>query len=94
MSANIVPDIGELRLQTLVSEEERQVAQLDDLPFGIGSIIMHLSMTTTLKPGIAIMTGTPGGVAAFMKPQAWLKNGDVNEVMITNIGAIRNRLIC
>ncbi|KAF5230910.1 hypothetical protein FANTH_13641 [Fusarium anthophilum] len=90
VSTDLVPDIGKLRLQTLVNGEVRQSAQLDDLLFGVAEIIMHLSRATTLKAGTAIMTGTPGGVAAFMKPQAWLKNGDVVEVVITEIGTIRN----
>ncbi|KAG8664510.1 hypothetical protein FPOAC2_14377 [Fusarium poae] len=90
VSTDLVPDVGKLRLQTLVNGEVRQSAQLDDLLFGVAEIIMHLSRATTLKAGTAIMTGTPGGVAAFMKPQAWLKNGDVVEVVITEIGTIRN----
>ncbi|CVL13696.1 hypothetical protein LB506_009074 [Fusarium annulatum] len=93
LSANLVPDVGKLKLQTLVNGEVRQAAQLDDLLFGVGDIIMHLSRGTTLKAGTAIMTGTPGGVAAFMKPQAWLQNGDVVEVVITEIGTIRSRFI-
>ena len=38
------------------------------------------------------MTGTPGGVAAFMKPQAFLKDGDVVEVEIEGIGRLSNKM--
>jgi 2-keto-4-pentenoate hydratase/2-oxohepta-3-ene-1,7-dioic acid hydratase in catechol pathway len=39
------------------------------------------------------MTGTPSGVAAFMKPPAWLEDGDVVEVEIEKIGRLRNKMV-
>ena len=39
------------------------------------------------------MTGTPDGVAAFMKPSPWLKSGDVVEIEISGIGKIRNKFV-
>jgi 2-keto-4-pentenoate hydratase/2-oxohepta-3-ene-1,7-dioic acid hydratase in catechol pathway len=39
------------------------------------------------------MTGTPSGVGAFMKPPAWLQDGDVVEVEISEIGTIRNKMV-
>ena len=39
------------------------------------------------------MTGTPSGVAAFMKPPAWLKDGDEVEMEITQIGRIKNKMV-
>lgn len=47
----------------------------------------------TLRKGSVIMTGTPDGVAAFMKPSPWLKNGDVVEIEIEGIGKIRNKMV-
>jgi 2-keto-4-pentenoate hydratase/2-oxohepta-3-ene-1,7-dioic acid hydratase in catechol pathway len=38
------------------------------------------------------MSGTPSEVVAFMKPQKWLKDGDVVEIEITEIGKIRNKM--
>lgn len=37
------------------------------------------------------MTGTPSGVAAFMKPPAWLQDGDVVEVRLDHVGSTRNK---
>ena len=88
--------IGDLSHQTLVTRvngEERQRAQLDDLFFTVGDLIVHLSRGTTLKAGTVILTGTPGGVAAFMKPPAWITDGDVVEISISDIGAIKNRYV-
>lgn len=33
------------------------------------------------------------GVAAFMKPPQWLKNGDVVEIEIERIGKIANKMV-
>ena len=84
---------GGLTLVTRVNGEERQRTGTDDLLFGVGELIVHLSRGTTLRPGTVILTGTPGGVAAFMHPKAWLRDGDVVEVSIEEIGIIRNRYV-
>lgn len=84
---------GGLKLVTRVNGEGRQRVGTDDLLFGVGQLIMHLSRGATLDPGTVILTGTPGGVAAFMEPKAWLKDGDVVEVEIEGIGRIRNKYV-
>lgn len=38
------------------------------------------------------MTGTPSGVAAFMKPPAWLQDGDIVDVEISSMGVIKNMI--
>ncbi|RSL58714.1 hypothetical protein CEP54_007604 [Fusarium duplospermum] len=93
VSPEAVGDVNQLTLVTRVNGEERQRAQLDDLLFGVGDLIVHLSRGTTLRAGTVILTGTPGGVAAFMKPPAWLKDGDTVEVSISEIGTIANRYV-
>ena len=48
----------------------------------------------TLEPCDIIATGTPGGVAAFMKPKPiFLKAGDIVEIEIEGIGTLRNPVI-
>jgi len=93
VSTSIIPDPSTLELKTIVNGEERQSTPTSDLLFTVQDIIRHLSRGTTLRPGTAIMTGTPGGVAAFMKPPAWCKDGDVVEVKISEIGSIRNKYV-
>jgi len=39
------------------------------------------------------MTGTPGGVGLFMKPQGFLKHGDEVVVEIGKIGSLRNVIV-
>ena len=90
--SSAVSDPDSMTIVTHVNGEERQKSGIDDLLFKVGDIISHLSRATTLRAGTIIMTGTPGGVAAFMKPPAWLRSGDVVEVTIDGIGTIRNRI--
>ncbi len=59
---------------------------LFDIPF----IISELSKGMVLRAGSIIATGTPSGVALGMKPQAWLKSGDVVRCEIDGVGAIEN----
>ena len=92
VSTDVIPNPKELHLKTTVNGEIRQDSKTDDLFFDIPAIIRHLSRGTTLEPGTLIMTGTPGGVAVFMNPPPWLKNGDIVEVEISSIGKIRNKM--
>lgn len=91
-STSVIPDVRELQMECFVNGEKRQSTKLDDLIFDIPAILQHLSRGTTLRKGTVIMTGTPSGVGFFMKPPAWLKDGDVVEVRIDKIGSTRNRI--
>ncbi|KAL4801512.1 fumarylacetoacetate hydrolase family protein [Aspergillus unguis] len=92
-SPSIIPDVGALRMECLVNGEKRQSTKLDDLIFDVPAILRHLSRGTTLRRGTVVMTGTPSGVAAFMEPPAWLKDGDVVEVRVDRVGTLRNRMV-
>jgi 2-keto-4-pentenoate hydratase/2-oxohepta-3-ene-1,7-dioic acid hydratase in catechol pathway len=92
-SSDIVPDPHNLSIKSIVNGEVRQSARTDDLIYDIPTIIRHLSRGTTLRPGTVVMTGTPSGVAAFLKPPKWLKDGDIVEVEIEKIGKIQNKMV-
>ena len=93
VSTSAIPDPSALSLTTHVNGELRQRSGTDNMIFDVLAIIRHLSRGTTLRPGTVIMTGTPDGVAAFMKPSPWLRDGDVVEIEITGIGKIRNKMV-
>lgn len=86
-------DPQRLTYTTKVNGEVRQQTDTDDMIWTIKQIIAHLSRGTTLRKGTAIMTGTPSGVGLFMEPKGFLKDGDVVEVDIEGIGALRNKII-
>jgi 2-keto-4-pentenoate hydratase/2-oxohepta-3-ene-1,7-dioic acid hydratase in catechol pathway len=93
----VTPDeIGDphaLDLKTLVNGEMRQHSNTKNLIFDCFSQIETLSTVFTLLPGTIVSTGTPGGVAAVMKPPRWLVVGDVVRIEIEKIGALENRVI-
>lgn len=61
-----------------------------EMIFSVAHVISYLSRYMTLLPGDVIATGTPHGVGMGRTPQLWLKDGDVVEVEIGNIGTLRN----
>lgn len=60
--------------------------------FTVAQIIAHLSEMMTLHPGDVIATGTPPGVGMGMKPQRFLRAGDVMELSIAGLGRQRQEV--
>jgi 2-keto-4-pentenoate hydratase/2-oxohepta-3-ene-1,7-dioic acid hydratase in catechol pathway len=58
--------------------------------FKVSYLVSYISQGITLEPGDVIATGTPEGVGFFRKPPVLLKEGDVFEVVIENLGTLRN----
>ena len=62
--------------------------------FGVGEVVSWVSQFSTLLPGDIILTGTPPGVGAFLKPQpVFLKRGDVVTCRVEKIGAVVNKIV-
>lgn len=91
VTADDVADVTALELATSVNGEIRQRAMVKDLIFDIPDLIATLSAGITLLPGDIIATGTPVGVGIGFQPPKFLGPGDVVEVAITGLGALRNR---
>lgn len=87
-----VPDVTQLTLQTRLNGQVVQHASLADLIFDIPTIVAYISRFTPLSPGDVIATGTPGGVGDRREPPLYMKEGDVVEVEITDLGVLRNRI--
>jgi 2-keto-4-pentenoate hydratase/2-oxohepta-3-ene-1,7-dioic acid hydratase in catechol pathway len=88
-----VPDPQNLGITTKVNGELRQNSSSSNMVIPIKRIIAELSVTMTLEPGDIISTGTPAGVAMSMKEPRYLKDGDIVEITIENLGTIRNRIV-
>jgi 2-keto-4-pentenoate hydratase/2-oxohepta-3-ene-1,7-dioic acid hydratase in catechol pathway len=86
-------DPHKLELRTWVNGELRQHSNTRHLIFDCFAQIETLSTVCTLLPGTIISTGTPGGVAATMKPPKWLKAGDVVKIEVEGIGSIEHSVI-
>ncbi|SDH85606.1 fumarylacetoacetate hydrolase family protein [Variovorax sp. OV700] len=86
-----IPDPQAIDLKLDVSGVTRQVTNTADMVFSVRQIIAHLSEVMTLLPGDVIVTGTPGGVGAGMKPPVYLKPGDVVTLTSPQLGQQRQR---
>jgi len=82
-----------LNIRTRVNGELRQDSSTKNMVFNVYEVVHHISRVMTLEPCDIIATGTPAGVAVFMKPTPkFLSPGDLVEVEIENIGTLRNRV--
>jgi 2-keto-4-pentenoate hydratase/2-oxohepta-3-ene-1,7-dioic acid hydratase in catechol pathway len=90
VTADEVPDVTKLRLETRVNGEVRQSADVSDLIFDIPTLIETISGVMTLEPGDLIATGTPVGVGIGFKPPKYLKAGDTVAITIEPIGTLTN----
>ena len=85
-----IADPQNLKITTVVNDKTMQDSNTSNLIYSIPFLISYLSQNFTLDPGDVIMTGTPSGVGAGMKPPTYLKDGDVVTVTIEGIGTISN----
>ena len=90
VTANEFPDFENLSLETRVNGEVRQQDSTENMVFNFEYLIPYLSTFMELKPGDVIATGTPTGAGTFFDPPKWLVPGDVVEVEVGGIGALRN----
>ena len=74
------------RLNGEVMQEDTTASML----FSVAEIVSYISRGMTLLPGTVILTGTPGGVGFTREPAVFLKDGDMIEVEIENIGKLVN----
>jgi len=88
-----IPDPNTLRIQTTLNGKTMQDSNTSDMIFDIPTLIEFLSGSTTLLPGTVILTGTPQGVGAAMKPPVFLQPGDKVTIEIEKIGALTNPVV-
>lgn len=85
-----IPDNSELHLVTRVNGVEMQRGTSRQLIYGFAELIEYCSQWTELEAGDVIVTGTPGGVGDKRTPPFYMKEGDVCEIEITEIGTLRH----
>ncbi|HEX4389900.1 MAG TPA: fumarylacetoacetate hydrolase family protein [Steroidobacteraceae bacterium] len=94
VSADVVGDPNNLKIQTHVNGEERQSSNTSLMIFNPQKLIAYISKMWTLEPGDIIWSGTPEGVIlGYPKDkQVWLKAGDEIVSTIDRLGSLRFRL--
>lgn len=87
-----ISDPQNLAMKLWVNGELKQNGNSSTMVFDCRFIIYYLSQFMTLEAGDLITTGTPPGVAMGMAVPAYLKAGDIVELVIEGLG--RQRSIC
>ncbi|KAK9380886.1 fumarylacetoacetate hydrolase domain-containing protein 2-like protein [Kockiozyma suomiensis] len=93
VSTEVIKDPQTLKISTKINGVTQQSENTADMIFGVAKTVSFLSQGSTLLPGDLIFTGTPSGVGMGRKPQYWLKDGDVVEVGLEQVGTIVNKVV-
>ena len=81
-----VPDPQNLKMWLEVNGKMMQNGSTSTMVYDVNFLISYLSQFMSLQPGDIISTGTPPGVGMGMKPQVFLKAGDVMKLGIEGLG--------
>lgn len=90
VSSELIKDPQTLNISTKLNGKTVQESNTADMIFSVKKTIAFLSRGTTLLPGDLIFTGTPSGVGMGRNPKLWLKDGDVVEVSLEQVGTCTN----
>jgi 2-keto-4-pentenoate hydratase/2-oxohepta-3-ene-1,7-dioic acid hydratase in catechol pathway len=87
-----IGDVNNLRLWLTVNNKKMQNGNTSNLIFKIPFLVSYVSQFMSLLPGDIISTGTPAGVGLGMKPNVYLKNGDIVELGIDGLGTAKQNV--
>ena len=73
--------------------ERVQTGSTKTMVFNVAKLVSYVSQFMTLMPGDVLTTGTPPGVGMGMKPQRFLKKGDVMTLGIEGLGQQRQTVV-
>ena len=93
VTSDEIDDVRNLRMWLDVSGVRRQNGSTSTMIFDPYFVVYYLSQFLVLEPGDLIDTGTPPGVGMGMRPQVWLKAGDVMELGIEGLGSQRQTVV-
>ncbi|MDG1803515.1 fumarylacetoacetate hydrolase family protein [Flavicella sp.] len=88
-----IEDPNNLNLWLKLNGKVMQNSSTSDFIFNIQEAISHISQFMTLLPGDIISTGTPFGVGMGLKPELYLKPGDVVELGIEGLGVSKQNVV-
>ena len=88
-----IDDLHNMNMWLKVNGEKMQDGNTSNLIFGVQHVISYLSQFMSLLPGDVISTGTPAGVGMGMKPEKYLKPGDVVELGIDHLGSSKQNVV-
>ncbi len=90
VTADEIPDPGQLAVRSYRNGELMQDGHTSDLIFSVPYLVAFCSRAFTLEPGDVIATGTPAGVGFYRDPKVLMHEGDVMSVEVEGIGRLEN----
>lgn len=88
-----VPDPYALDLELTVNGVPQQRVNTKDMIFSVPYLISYISQVMTLEVGDVIATGTPSKLPEAAEQKRFLRKGDVVEIKIEKLGALRNKVM-
>lgn len=88
-----IPDPQNLSLWLDLNGKRIQNSTTRNMIFPFVELVSHLSHYVELEAGDIITTGTPPGVGLGMKPETYLKRGDVMRLSVEGLGVQEQRVI-
>ena len=88
-----IKDVQNLDMWLDVNGVRKQTGNTKTMIFTIAQLVADVSQYMTLLPGDVVTTGTPPGVGMGMKPQQWLKAGDVITLGIEGLGEQKQKVV-
>ncbi len=88
-----IEDPNNLDMWLKVNGETRQSSNSSNLHFKIPFLLSYVSQFMTLLPGDVVSTGTPPGVGMGMDPETYLKEGDLVELGIDQLGSSAQKVV-
>jgi 2-keto-4-pentenoate hydratase/2-oxohepta-3-ene-1,7-dioic acid hydratase in catechol pathway len=93
VTADEVPDCGNLNLWLEVDGHRYQDGSTKTLIFGVPFLISYLSKFMSMQPGDIITTGTPPGVGHGKKPPVYLREGNVVRLGVAGLGEQQQQVV-
>jgi 2,4-didehydro-3-deoxy-L-rhamnonate hydrolase len=88
-----IKDVQALSMYLDVNGGRMQTGSTRTMIFGIAHLVHYISQFMVLEAGDVVTTGTPPGVGLGMKPQVFLKAGDVMTLGIEGLGEQRQTVV-
>lgn len=88
-----ISNINDLKMWLKVNGETMQNSNTSNLHYKIPFLLSYVSQFMTLLPGDVISTGTPPGVGLGMDPPVYLKEGDLVELGIDQLGSSAQKVV-
>ena len=88
-----IKDVQNLPMYLDVNGKRMQTGSTKTMIFAIAHLVHYISQFMVLEAGDVVTTGTPPGVGLGMKPQVFLKAGDVMTLGIEGLGEQQQKVV-